>query len=51
MRIGAVRIGFMLVCPWRLEWGRVFEYWDRYQCGPFYVLHYRDETDEIEASA
>lgn len=37
--------------PWRIEWARKFEYWYRYQCGPFYVLRYRrgeviDERDD-----
>ncbi len=35
------RVGFMLFCPWRVEMGRRFEYWDRYQIGPFYVLDCR----------
>lgn len=32
-RIGAVWLG-----PWRVEWRRQFEYWVRYQFGPFYLL-------------
>lgn len=38
MRIGNVVIGFMLLCPWRIQTGKSFEYWWRYQLGPFYVL-------------
>lgn len=38
MRLGRWTLGFMWNCPWRLEGGRAFEYWTRYQCGPFYVL-------------
>ncbi len=29
---------FMWNCPWRIEWRRSFEYWDRCQFGPFYML-------------
>lgn len=36
-----MKFGFQWNCPWRLEWARKFEYWYRYQCGPFYVLRYR----------
>ena len=31
------RFGFLWSCPWRIQRKR-FEYWVRYQCGPFYCL-------------
>jgi len=37
-----MRIGFLWSCPWRLGW-HSFEYWTRYQCGPFYVLVWHRE--------
>lgn len=41
--------GFMLNCPWRLE-KRRFEYWTRYQLGPFYFLrgHGKAYWDAVE---
>lgn len=40
------RFGFMWNCPWRIEWRRPFEYWDRCQFGPFYALVGRKGSDE-----
>ena len=40
-----MKLGFMWNCPWRIEWRRRFEYWDRCQLGPFYaLLHRRGEV-------
>jgi len=38
-----MRLGFMWNCPWRVELGRRFEYWRRYQVGPFYALVSRED--------
>jgi hypothetical protein len=39
-RAAGLYIGFLWNCPWRIEWRRRFEYWDRSQCGPFYILQF-----------
>ncbi len=46
MNIGTNYVGCYWRGPWRMEWRRRFQYWDRIQCGPFYVLVGRPEESE-----
>ena len=43
-----MRLGFMWNCPWRIEWKKPFEYWDRYQLGSFFLLHYRQRSYDYD---
>lgn len=41
-----MKFGFQWNCPWRLEWRAHREYWDRCQCGPFYLLIFHRTPQE-----
>jgi hypothetical protein len=49
VKVGNFVIGLhfvFVVKEWRCEWRGRFEYWNRYQFGPFYVLQLKESPVE-----